>query len=383
MDKPLSHQVRVVRIKEVLPHNNADKLEIIPIEGFQAVVRKGDYKVGDLAYYIQPDSVVPVRPEFAFLWQDKVIPGEDVPQKYRRISARRLRKEWSEGLLMPFSQELVSKVQPDIIEGMDISDLLGIEHYQPPEPFSHGQNERGPKSAYPKSFKGWVYWVWWRFIGLFGFSSPSQGFNERGPKFDKPYYDVENFKNHVSAFVPGEEVVVTEKIHGCQGKYVYQDGHMYAGSRNFWKSAKSACIWRKCLAANPWIEEWCRKNEGFTLYGEVIPCQGENFMYGFKPGELGFMVFDILTPAHEWISYQDVSRNTVVDIAMMFWHWVPVMYRGPFDMDIIKKECEGKSYVSGQKIKEGGVIKPVVERDVRGLGRLKLKLINNEYLERN
>lgn len=392
-EKPLHHRVPVVRITEVLNHPNADKLDIIPIGGYQAISAKGQFKPGDLAYYIYPDSIVPVRPEFEFLWKDKIVAEDgtwrdglkEVPLKYRRITARRLRKEWSEGLLMPLPTSMYETLWDDAIplgrvpkvkENQDISDLIGVTHHQPPDPDQlGGSNERGPRSHLPRSFKGWMYWVWYKVINALGFDTPPQGTNERGPKTGKPYYDIENFKNHKSVFEEGEPAVVTEKIHGCQGKYVYQDGKMYVGSRNFWKSAKSKCIWRKCLEQNPWIEVWCRVNEGFTLYGEVIPCQGEKFMYGYKQGEVGFRVFDVLTPEHTWIGW-DADPLWAVSL------WVPILYEGPYDVEKIRALVDGKSAL-GSGIREGIVIKPVKERHVRGLGRAVLKLVSNQYLERN
>lgn len=375
--KPRHHQTPVIHIKEILPHNNADTLSLIQIEGFQVVVKKGEYEVGQLAYYIYPDSIVPVRPEFSFLWADKILSDEEPTVKQRRISVRRFRKEWSEGLLMPITKELQKEFgqvwDMDITEEIDdLSDFLGITHYQPPEPEDMtGQNEKGPKSGYSKSLKGWMYWVWYRILDQLGFDSPLRGANEKGPKNDKPYYDIENYKNHVSAFESGEMVWVSEKIHGCQGKFVYQDKHMYAGSRRMWKSAKSKCIWRKCLEQNPWIEEWCRANEGYTLYGEVLPCQGEKFTYGVAASQVIFRVFDILSPNYIWLQPFELI------------HKVPILYQGPFDEGLIKTLAAGKSTLDNKTIREGVVVKPLTERHVRGLGRLVLKIISMEFLEKS
>lgn len=377
--KPKHHQTPVIRIKEILPHNNADTLSLIQIEGFQVVVKKDEYEVGQLAYYIYPDSIVPIRPEFNFLWADKILPGEEPTVKQRRISVRRFRKEWSEGLLMPFDYNqgnyLFTRLDSTIDiakEGEDISDLLGITHYQPPEPEDMtGQNEKGPKSGYPKSFKGWMYWVWYRILDQLGFDNPLRGANEKGPKNDKPYYDIENYKNYVTAFKLGEMVWVSEKIHGCQGKFVYQDKHMYAGSRRMWKSAKSKCIWRKCLEQNPWIEEWCRANEGYTIYGEVFPCQGEKFSYGVSAGQVKFKAFDILSPNYIWLRPSGLQDQ------------VSVLYEGAFDEGLIKTLTAGKSVLDIKTIREGVVVKPLTERHVRGLGRLVLKIISMEFLEKS
>jgi hypothetical protein len=66
---PEHHKVRVVRINEILVHPNADRLAIVKVLGYQVVVGKEDFKVGDLAYFVPPDSVVPERNEFHFLWK--------------------------------------------------------------------------------------------------------------------------------------------------------------------------------------------------------------------------------------------------------------------------------------------------------------------------
>lgn len=63
-------------------------------------------------------------------------------------------------------------------------------------------------------------------------------------------------------------------------------------------------------------------------------------------------------------------------------HWVPILYEGPYDVEKIRALVDGKSTL-GSGIREGIVIKPVKERHVRGLGRAVLKLVSNQYLERN
>src|SRR5271157_241914 len=108
-----NHRVWVVRISEVLKHPNAERLEIYPIPGtgYQYVGSIGQFKVGDLAVYIQPDSVVPFTQgaPWDFLWADLDLrAGEEAPIRKRRIKAKKIRKEWSEGLLIPVDNIYVS-----------------------------------------------------------------------------------------------------------------------------------------------------------------------------------------------------------------------------------------------------------------------------------
>ena len=89
----------VVRITEILPHGNADKLEIARFElkrtglsSYPVIVRKGEYKVGDLACYFSVDCLLPLsHPAFAFLKQ----PGST--KTVHRLRAARLRGVFSQG----------------------------------------------------------------------------------------------------------------------------------------------------------------------------------------------------------------------------------------------------------------------------------------------
>jgi tRNA-binding EMAP/Myf-like protein len=395
--KKSNHRANVVRITEILPHSNADKLELIHIDGYQCVVGKGQFKVGDLAVYIQPDSVVPQTKPFAFIWgpyQDPSDPvgldqAKAVPERRRRITVRKFRGEWSEGLLLSVEDfpkltqhnGIIDVVTPTFSEGTDVSDILGITHWNPDVEVE--SNTRGtstsaaaPRRKYPKTFRGWLYFL----LAFIGFGRAKKLITQE-VSFKIPTYDVEALKNHMGAFQDGEPVLVTEKIHGSNARFICIDGVMYAGSRNLWKSPDSDCIWRKALAQNPWIEAWCRAHKGFALYGEVAPTQ-KGFHYGLKDGEVRFWVFDILSPAGEWLSPEE--WYTIGLITPEKGQTVPVLYAGPFDKEQIFKLVDGPSLIPGANhIREGIVIKAIENRNVRGLGRLQLKVVSNAFLERD
>ncbi len=146
--KKANHQANVVRLGEPRVHTNADSLELFDIGGYQVVVKKGQFAAGDLAVYIQPDSVVPQTEPFKFIWEDRAelckddYPGQidgylPVPERRRRITVRRFRKEWSEGLLMPlgdfpsmFYNGENTGLESLVGDGEDVSTLLGITHWE-------------------------------------------------------------------------------------------------------------------------------------------------------------------------------------------------------------------------------------------------------------
>ena len=138
-------EATVQKIREILPHNNADALEIAKVLGWNVVVKKGEFKAGDLCVYICIDSVVPETPEFEFL-----------RNKHFRIKPIRLRGEESAGICFPLSiiprKSMLADADPsavglpsDIVlhEGMDVTDVLGIIHYEKPIPAELAGQARG------------------------------------------------------------------------------------------------------------------------------------------------------------------------------------------------------------------------------------------------
>jgi hypothetical protein len=391
-----NHKVNVIRIAELLPHPNAETLSIVKVEGYQVVVKTADYKVGDLAIYIQPDSICPQIPQFAFLWENLTFPDGIVPEKKRRVTVRRFRKEYSEGLLMPladFTPERNGVTEPFLPqEGDDVADRLGIYHYEPHEDSQSttGDNEKGPgrkqSKIFPRSLKGWFYFlVRVLSFGYFDLNGNVGGSNVKAPTDFRPVYDVEALKNYANVLQDGEEVIVTEKIHGSNARYTFTDGKMFAGSRKLWKSPKSNCIWRQVLDQHPWIEQWCRLHPDFTLYGEVVPTQ-KGYDYGCKDGQAKFFVFDILSPPttsdpNSGFANFYINGALLID-GLTPQNKVPYIYNGPY-ADSIKIFAEGLSMVAGaHHIREGIVIRPLVEREARNLGRVQLKVVSNKFLEK-
>lgn len=310
-----NHRVEIVRLGEPRVHGNADSLELWDIGSYQVVSKKGSFKAGDLGVYIPPDSVVPQTEPFRWIWQAYVGLDGTVPEKRRRITVKKLRKEWSEGLLLPLSDfthdhlgsPLSAYFLEHVKEGDDVSDVFGITHYDPDagkELAADAETFKKKRSRWPRSWQGWWYFILHKLHirrqgQLNGFD------NEDG--VDMPVYDVEALKHYKNAFDPEEIVQATEKIHGSNARFVFRDEHMFAGSRTQWKSEKANCIWRNVLKAQPWIEEWCRANPGYGLYGEVGPSQGDSFRYGTKEGELFFFVFDVRSPDGKWLDREEIE----------------------------------------------------------------------------
>lgn len=118
---------RIVAIDEVISHPNADRLELAIIGGWQVCIKIGEFKKGDLALYCEIDSLVPTDvPEFAFLEERKDGLKSFGDKTYSRIKTIKLRKELSQGLLVPVPRQLETSVE----EGDDLTQALGVLKYE-------------------------------------------------------------------------------------------------------------------------------------------------------------------------------------------------------------------------------------------------------------
>lgn len=135
----------VRKIDALEPIDGADLIETAVIGGWKVVVKKGEFKAGELATYFEIDSWIPT--ELApFLTSEGKEPREYNGIKGERLRTVRLRKQISQGLLLPLTviYDAVKKsldnlnikleTMPIIYyeEDMDVSDLLNIHKYEPP-----------------------------------------------------------------------------------------------------------------------------------------------------------------------------------------------------------------------------------------------------------
>lgn len=313
------HSCPVIRV-HLEPHPNADSLELIKYGGFTLVVKKGEWKEGDLGCHIEEDYVCPKTEMFAFL-------GDHL-----RIKPRKFRGTYSDGILV--------KVPDGAKEGDNLFGFFGIKRYDPiVETSFNCDNESGPKGQWPK-------------------------------------YDIEGFKKYCDWFVPGEQIIATEKIHGASARYLWQDGRMFVGSRTNWKKEGDKDPWWRALKQCLWIEKWCKEHEGYALFGEIFGAV-QSYRYGCSNNEIKLAVFDIRKD-REWLSH-DEARGLGKDL-----FWVPVIYRGPLDIEKLTSLIEKDSIVGGiGHTTEGCVISPIIEREILEGDRVKLKLVSKRYMEKS
>ena len=340
--------VEVCEIADVRVHPNADALELATIKGWQAVIRKGQFKNGDLVIYIPIDSMVPQTESDRWGVTGYLSKG--------RVRCARLRSEPSFGLLIDprtEAEHFGADESPPFALGDDVAEFYGITKYEPPILISAGDAER----PHPL------------FVA---------------------YTDIENLRNFPDVLQAGEEVIVTEKLHGTNSRVGLIEGELMAGSKGLRRKrpeeGATSLYWqpiaipevRTCLES---LGEFtidgrfpAKDAQQIVIYGELFGPKIQNLHYGVQQGTTGYRVFDILVNGKylDWDDVRAIAEAYQLDL-------VPILYRGPYSIEKIKELAKGNSTFSDH-IREGVVVKPVVERLDPKTGRVILKYINDDYL---
>ncbi|HEV3325097.1 MAG TPA: RNA ligase (ATP) [Puia sp.] len=324
-------------IKALDPIEGADAIEKAAVLGWQLVVKKGEFSVGDLCVYCEIDSLMPDRPEFEFL-----------RARGMRIKTIRLRGQVSQGICFPLSI-LPSGIVVE--EDTDCSEILGITKYEPPTPAClHGI----AKGKFPS------------FI----------------PKTDETRVQV---LQKVLNKYKGEKCYISEKLDGSSATYYINNTEFGVCSRNlelledttnsFWKIAREMKIEDKLrsLTGNYAIQG---ELIGEGIQGNKLRLRGQTVLF--------FNAFDI--DRFEYLSFDrfiELCQRLQLPI-------VPILtkaYELDDDIEKIVNLATIRSALRPDSWAEGIVIRPLTEKldlllsnDNFNNGRVTFKVVNPEFL---
>lgn len=346
---------KIVTVEE---HPNAERLDIVKVEGFNCVSQKGVYETGDCAIYVPENAVVPVEvlKHFGF-WNEEKDKGLLAGAQGNRVKPVKLRGVISEGILLPYRKVLDFLGGDSTYKGLDdYGDVLGIVKYSPTIP-AHMQGKLA-----------------------------NRDFSAR--------YDIQNWKKYRGLLRDGEEVVATEKIHGTCTIFRYDalaDTFDVASkgiaSRGQWlDESEDNLYWRVARQFN--IRE-VLSQMAHRLGEEVVLLFGETFGagvqkgydYGAVGGEIGYRAFDMVVEnqgTQEVVNY-DGFKVLCKEFGIPT---VPEIYRGPYDPDVLWGHTSGVETVSDapRHIREGLVVRPIENRYDARIGHVKLKMVSDAYL---
>jgi len=320
----------IQRVKNIVPIYGADSIELAHINDWQVVVKKGEFKINDLAIYFEIDSFLPIHPKFEFLRKSSYKKMGDL--EGFRLKTIRLRGKLSQGLLLPV--DCLSHLP----EGEDVTDILGVLKYDPPIPACLSGIQKG-------NFPSFI-----------------------------PKTDEERIQNIYDKIDKMQLYFVTEKLDGSSATFYLNDDTFGVCSRNmellesegntFWKVAKELKI-----------EEKLRNlGKNIAIQGELIGEGIQGNKYNIKGHKVLFFNAYSITDG----SYLSVGEfNDLIEILQL--ETVPIfriatsIMRQELELSDLLEMAIGDSKLCPTK-REGLVFRSIIDP------HNSFKVINNEFL---
>lgn len=345
----------VVQITQLLPHSNADKLEIarFSLKGigettYEVVVRKGEYQVGELAGYFSVDCLLPTsHPAFAFLKER--LDGKD--KQVFRLRAARLRKVFSQGLLVKLKSPALEEY------GRQLAEEYGVSYHRDPEPAAKGPT--APQAPRPQV---------------------------------APVYGVDSLKKVPNLFGENEPAFITEKIHGTNFRFGWVRRLVF-GIPFGWRFFVGSHRTERTPGRTSWYGEdlyalaaermrlaaVTKRYKGFVFYGELYgyTYDGKPIQPGWTYGRSsdagpGLVIFDIKDLSEGcWLPAWE--REDLVDTLGL--KSPPVLAACAMPPTTCR-DWEGRK----SELDKGTIMEGVVVESLSGLRR-KAKYVHQAYLE--
>jgi len=331
------------RITSLTPIPGADKIELAAVDGWNVVVQKGLYNVGDLAVYFEIDSFIP-NALAPFLTKEGHYPKVYEGVTGERLKTVRLRKQRSQGLLMPLSEiSFATCAQANLEEGADLTDLLGILKW---EPTISAQLAGQVKGNFPSLV----------------------------PKTDQER--IQNLTRELEKW-KGNTWTVTEKLEGSScTMYLPVEGDFEVCSRNLsLKFSESNTFWGQAIRYD--VEAKMRRGgmEGVAIQGELVGPGIQDNIYGLSHHDFYvYHIYDVKEGKKLAIGIREVICE------MLGLKHVPVLkYAETIEAEdtvaCILEYAEGKSRLNPKQEREGVVFECNEDTNISW------KAISNKYLE--
>lgn len=277
-------------ISELHPIEGKDRIELAIIDGWQIIVKKGEYKTGDKTIFVEIDSVLPEKPEFEFLKSKKF-----------RIKTMKLSGTLSQGICFPLDI-LPQNKSYDLDE--DVTEILGITKYEP----NNDNIESKDNTEINKKFQHPIFKFLFKFKIFRNLLLPkkqNKGFPEFISKTD------ETRIQNMPFVLNNKDVkyIVREKVDGQSGTFFLRK----LNKKWFWQKvsydfgvcSRNLRLWNEFNSSSQWfvaekynlravLEDLIGDNEFIAIQGECIAPNVQGNKY--KVNEPDLYVFNLIYP---------------------------------------------------------------------------------------
>lgn len=330
----------IQKIERLSIIDKADNIMTAQILGWECVVKKNEFKEGDLCVYIEIDSILPTWKQFQFM----------EPRKYR-VKTAKFKKQISQGLALPI--DIFNNIKGFTTNiGDDVTEILMIKKYDPEAKIEEKENQ-----SKNKLYKYMLRFKWFRNIIK----------NDRFPPFLKKT-DETRIQTTPGKFKCKNFYYVTEKLDGQSATYAIRKNKylklftrkkIYVCSRNihllkhnnsnYWNIYDNYNI-KKILM-------WANKYYGnIAIQGEIVGPGIQKNTY--KLDNLKFYMFTLFfidkqqyANYNELIKFIKLVKNNGFNLEM-----VPILHEQyilPNTINDVVEFSKGKSILNNNVIREG------------------------------
>ena len=333
----------IKEIQNILPIEGKDRIELVIIDGWSVITKKGEFKIGDKCIYVEIDSVMPDWPEFDFL-----------RGKNFRIKTMKMAGVISQGICFP-----ITLLKKDYPIGADVTEELGIVQYEVTRDVERQSN--GGKCPPIKQYPKWLMrFEWFRQYIYRKDHRSAKGFPDFISKTDEV-----RVQNIPFILTNKDPLVVTEKIDGCSSTYALRKYKNWYGkvkyefivcSRNlrlfdndgshYWKIAESKQmekILKFLIEGHDWV----------AIQGEI--CGPGIQKNKYKLTDFEFYGYNLIYPTGRTNSL--VASSFFENLGLKFVPIVDAEFILPDTVDEMLKYAHAKSVLHDGTLREGVVIR--------------------------
>jgi RNA ligase (TIGR02306 family) len=401
--------VTVRKINAINPIPNADVIEVATIDGWNVVIKKGEFAVGDYCMFFEIDSFLPAEDSrFAFLAKSGVKTDEAGVERIRLRSIK-LKKQLSQGLALPISafvDDVLAEIENS--DGYPYSDcftidallqelensrdgleqFLNVTKYERPDERNGGTGAGRVKTAgnfpifIPKTDEDRIQNVFGKYshtmTGVpFRKSLKLEGSSQTIAFVSNPDFFVEKIDDDLKVF--NEETQTLEVAEVIPYPFQWEEGQGIVCSRNLaLKFDGSAAFWKAALKDDviERLRKYCTdNNRQLAIQGECMGpgIQGniekleEHQFYAFRAWDIDTQSFLDDADFIELVSILGLTVAPQGEIVYFFDVYTSIQEAldSADHASIVAPICEGDVYKSTEKV-NGQTIH--------------FKVINNKYL---
>ena len=327
---------QIVKVISLTPIDGADKIELAKVLGWDVIVKKNEFIVGDLGIYFNIGSILDkTNPATSFL-DGKV------------LKTKKMRGVLSQGLLGPLDWLSYYKVDPKSVkEDDDVTKVMKVEKYVSIDELSLYKQENDDITTFPILI----------------------------PKTDEPraQQTVKKLRE-----LENKNVIITQKYDGTSATYMTLNDKFALCNRNnmlLREENYTSCYFE--IARRYKLEENMLKlKKNIAIQGEIIGPKINGNRHKVK--DMEYYVFNIWdADKHYYLSFEEIKEITT----LLGLKTVPVVYQG-----IMKKEwlsIDALLILSSEQLYDTGTIaEGIVVKSNYGFGhpRTSFKVISNKYL---